>query len=159
MRLDIDRRRVVHETIDGEAILIHMETGFYYSLDGTGSEVWGAIVAGRTVDEIVAELRARYDASNGTIEESVSSLVAELLEEGLVVEATAAPTNGSHPAVAAHAPERVAADADREFAPPVLNRYTDMADFILVDPVHEVDETGWPERKPADEPSVGNRVT
>ena len=31
----------------------------------------------------------------------------------------------------------------------MLHRYTDMADFMLVDPIHEVEETGWPNQKVA----------
>jgi hypothetical protein len=27
---------------------------------------------------------------------------------------------------------------------PVLNKYTDMQDLLLLDPIHEVDERGWP---------------
>jgi len=33
------------------------------------------------------------------------------------------------------------------FAPPVLERYTDMQDYFLLDPIHEVSPEGWP--KPA----------
>ena len=57
MPFAVDRRRVVHETIDGEAILIHMETGFYYSLEGSGSEIWSGLVAGRATEDIAEWLR------------------------------------------------------------------------------------------------------
>jgi hypothetical protein len=42
----VDPRRVVHETIDGETILIALETGVYYSLSGSGPEVWDLVLAG-----------------------------------------------------------------------------------------------------------------
>ena len=35
---------------------------------------------------------------------------------------------------------------DRDLAKPDLRKYTDMEDFMLVDPVHDVDATGWPNR-------------
>ena len=35
------------------------------------------------------------------------------------------------------------------FEAPVLYTYTDMAELLLLDPIHDVDETGWP--KPASE--------
>jgi hypothetical protein len=28
--------------------------------------------------------------------------------------------------------------------PPRLERYTDMKDYFLLDPIHEVDTAGWP---------------
>ena len=30
------------------------------------------------------------------------------------------------------------------YVPPVLEKFTDMQDLILLDPVHEVSERGWP---------------
>jgi len=37
--------------------------------------------------------------------------------------------------------------ADAPFVLPVLERYTDMQELLLIDPIHDVDETGWPRRK------------
>lgn len=150
MPFAVDRRRVVHETIDGEAILIHMETGFYYSLEGTGSEIWGALAAGRGPEEIAEWLGARYDAKPEAIETAVSGLIEELCREGLLDEAEDPAANGSAPDRGAPAmPAADSAPPGAAFEPPVLHRYTDMADFMLVDPIHEVDETGWPNQKVA----------
>jgi len=30
------------------------------------------------------------------------------------------------------------------FQPPTLNKYTDMRDMLLLDPIHDVGESGWP---------------
>ena len=38
----------------------------------------------------------------------------------------------------------------RPYEPPQLEKYTDMQDLVLLDPVHEVDATGWPHPKPAE---------
>jgi hypothetical protein len=32
----------------------------------------------------------------------------------------------------------------KEFEAPVLHKYIDMKDLLLLDPIHETDETGWP---------------
>ena len=52
-------------------------------------------------------------------------------------DAAVAPPNGSAPA-----------DAARVFEAPRLEKYTDMQDLVLLDPVHEVDEQGWPQQRP-----------
>ncbi len=145
MRHATDRRKVVYETIEGEAILIHLETGFYYSLDGTGSEIWDLVAAGCTLEEITTHLRQKYEAPPGAVEDAVATLIARLLEEGLVVEADAS-SNGSASLESRNLAE---ADGRTAFVAPVLHRYTDMADFMLVDPIHEVGETGWPEPQAA----------
>jgi hypothetical protein len=33
------------------------------------------------------------------------------------------------------------------YAAPTLQKHTDMQDLLLLDPIHEVDETGWPSVK------------
>ena len=33
------------------------------------------------------------------------------------------------------------------FEPPTLSKYKDMQDMLLLDPVHDVEEAGWPEPK------------
>jgi hypothetical protein len=143
MQFEVDRRRVVHETIDGEAILIQMETGYYYSLDGSGCDVWNLLAAGCGTDEIVRRLGVRYEAAPETIEPAVAALVEQLREERLIDEAHTLATNGGPPADSDATAPRAA------FTAPVLHRYTDMADFMLVDPIHEVEESGWPNRKVA----------
>ncbi len=143
MRFEVDPTRVAHETIDGEAILIHMKTGFYYSLEGVGSQIWGALVDGYAPEQIVQQLGGRYDAPREAIETSVSALVDELRNEGLIDDAGIAPSSGKR---AENELSGETGPACEEFEVPVLHRYTDMADFILVDPIHEVDERGWPNR-------------
>ena len=148
MRFELDRRRVVHETIDGEVILIHMETGFYYSLEGPGSEIWDALVAGCGPDEIAGRLRTRYLAPPGAIEDAVAALAEELCEERLLDRANGQPANGATAAAPAPGGGDTTSPLE-EFEAPILHRYTDMADFMLVDPIHEVEESGWPNRKAA----------
>ncbi len=135
----INNPHVVHETIDGETILIHLGTGTYYSLDGVAAEAWGRLLAGSTEDELVAHVQARYEAGPGEVKESVESLLAELLGEGLLVPA---------PAGAAPTAEPTEPRQGVPFLSPVLHKYTDMQEFMLVDPIHDVDaEAGWPHVK------------
>ncbi len=138
-RVRIDPKDVIHETLDGEVILIALQTGCYYSLEGCGADVWAALGAGRSTGEITAELEARYDAEPGVVGTAVAALVKRLVEERLVVpadEAAAPPPEA--PTLAPPAP------AGTAFPAPVLHKFTDMQDFLLVDPIHDVDDAGWP---------------
>jgi hypothetical protein len=137
-RFRIDPQEVIHETIEGEVILIALQTGSYYSLEGSGAEIWESLRAGNPPGDIVSALERRYTAEPGEISTAVSALVRELLDERLVH--SDVPHDGE---VAPPAP--VFAGNGREpFVPPVLHKFTDMQDFLLVDPVHEVDDAGWP---------------
>ena len=59
--------------------------------------------------------------------------LAELEEEGLVVEADGA--DGTTPDLGS---------ASSDFASPHLEKYTDLQDLIMLDPIHEVEPKGWP---------------
>ncbi|MBV9310915.1 MAG: PqqD family protein [Solirubrobacterales bacterium] len=129
---------IVHETLDGETIVIHLESGNYYSLRGSGAEIWGLLEGADSVSAICAELARRYACQEGEIQDSVERFVTAIEREGLIQHGNASPTNW---------PAEEAAETRGPWEPPELERYGDMRDFLLVDPVHDVDDTGWPDRK------------
>lgn len=143
--LAVNLPQVVHETIDGETILIHLGTGTYYSLSGVGAEVWELLLTGVSGAEVAARMKARYNADPALVEETIGSLVHELLEEGLLTLGQAKSASVSQPDEAALGAESLAA---APFVAPVLHKYTDMQEFMLVDPLHDVEEeAGWPHVK------------
>ena len=135
----IHPEEVVHETVDGEVILIALQTGCYYSLEGSGAEVWAGLLEGRRPTEVASELEERYTAEPGAIRDAVLELVDRLVRERLVVPQD--DNGGARGPGDARAP--AAFDAP-PFAPPVFHKFTDMQDFLLVDPIHDVDDAGWP---------------
>jgi hypothetical protein len=139
--LTIDPARVVHETIDGEVILIQLERGNYYSLSGSGREVWALLCQGVSPADVSSHLTERYEAPAEEVEVAVSDLVEQLLQEGLAEE------NGANPAAVRPTPEDDGGSA-AGFETPRLEKYTDMQDYLLIDPIHDVSEIGWPSVKP-----------
>lgn len=129
-------QQVVHETLDGEVILINLENGNYYSLRDSGSVIWALLGAGHPVGEIGAALSTRFGIPAEEAEQAVAELARALHEEGLLDTPAAAPAAG--PVVSLNG------DIDA-FRPPVFERYTDMQDFILLDPVHDTGPAGWPQ--------------
>ncbi len=124
-RFRVNPAKVVHETIEGEAILIHLDNGFYYSLDGAGAEIWELLAGSRSFDEAAHELDAHYASDPETIAAEVRRLARELVGEDLLEATDEAPEvalNGD------------GAATKREFSAPVLMKYEDMQDFLLVDP-------------------------
>jgi coenzyme PQQ synthesis protein D (PqqD) len=136
MRLVANKPTVISETIQGETIIIHLGTGTYYSLEGSGADVWSALESSATAREIAERLEAQYEVEGDVALSAVESVLTDLSTEELVREANGEPVSAAEPA--APVAER------QEFMPPKLAKYTDMQDIILLDPVHEVDERGWP---------------
>jgi hypothetical protein len=139
----VDSGRIVHETIDGETIVIDLETGTYYSLRGSGPEVWALLVAGWSDEKVIAELQRRHAEDGETVPAATSALIDQLHEEGLLEECE---RDGQM------VPELEAAQPGESFAPPVFERFTDMEYFLMLDPIHEVEGSGWP-HVPAGDPA------
>ena len=142
-RFRVNTPSITHQTIEGEVVIINLETGNYYSVTQVGVDVWNLLDAGHAIDDVVAQVAATYDGGSSEIEASVLQFLGELRKEDLVV-----PRDGSAPPVTAPTAGGVPAGNKRPFEPPSVQRYTDMQDLLLLDPIHEVDDTGWPNLKP-----------
>lgn len=140
MRLTIKRPQVIHEIFDGEVVIINLDTGSYYSLDRVGADVWNCLDAGADEAAIVQTLLLQYQANPADIAKSVHDFLAELERESLLVAA-------DPPAAANPAPPSSPAGTKLPFEKPVVHKYTDMEELLLLDPIHEVDEMGWPSTK------------
>jgi hypothetical protein len=159
-RLRRASERVVHETLGGEVILIHLDTGNYYSLRGAGSDVWELLEAGGDAQAIADALAARYEGDPDLIRSSVAEVLDRLVDEGLAAAdqggnghpggaaANGAAANGAAANGAVANGSSANGDA-RPFEPPILERYTDMQEYLLVDPIHDVDSGAWPPREAA----------
>jgi hypothetical protein len=136
---------VVHEIIDGEAVIINLQTGSYYSIDQVGAEIWSLLANGAAASEVVEGIAERFSGEREQIEGGVFKLLDQLQSEGLIRtedRGDAAP-NGAH----ANGSFMRSLDSG-PFSEPMLHKYTDMEELLLLDPIHDVDESGWPTLKP-----------
>jgi hypothetical protein len=139
--------KISHETIDGETVIINLDSGNYYSLIGVGADIWRFIESGVTVSDIIEVINHQYEGAH--LENDINRFIAELQEEGLVVQ-----DKEMRPENKGGIDIRIETKPDEKrpiFEAPILNKYTDMQDLLLLDPIHEVDETGWPTPKSSEE--------
>ena len=129
---------VVHETVDHETIVVNLDSGRYYDLNETGGYIFGLLGPGATLPQLAQQTAARYGIEPQAAENAVDELDAKLVEEQLVISADGESQQ------AATSPQ--AEPVPRPYVAPVINKYTDMQELLLLDPVHEVDEAGWPSR-------------
>lgn len=116
---------VASETIDGESIVIDLKSGAYFSFQGWSAWAWEALIAGETVGAITAAF--------GGID-GVDGFVASLTSAGLISDRASDV-----------APSATPAQPTDSVTAPIAERFDDLADMILLDPVHEVDRNaGWP---------------
>jgi hypothetical protein len=137
----VNHPQVVCETIDGEVVIIHLETGCYYSLSKTGAAIWSCIERQLDPQALVQEIRQTYSGEPATVSGLVLEFLDLLKSEDLIVYSpvTLADLDSASVSPPADQPS---------FEKPVLEKFSDMEDLLLLDPIHEVDvEAGWPNEK------------
>jgi len=146
-RFRVNTPTVTHETIDGEAVIINLDSGNYYSLVDAGSFIWSLIEKGASATEVQNVLLQTYQGNNQDIDQGVQELMAQLQQENLIV-----PVEGAGEAL--DVSQVVPSSNGHEkpsFNAPMLNKFSDMQELLLLDPIHDVDDAGWP--KPVPDPT------
>jgi hypothetical protein len=134
---EVNEPMVISETIDEETIIINLTTGNYFSLKHSGSAIWAGIQQSVKVADMAALVRSQFDAANHDVEPEIAALVERLIAEDLI-------RHKDGPASALGTSS--VGDAHRQpYLPPLLDKFTDMEAMLLLDPVHDVDEQGWPQ--------------
>lgn len=129
---------IVFESFDGEAVVLDLSTGKYFGFSDSGSRIWQALSSGVAAHALVGQA-----AGGATISlAELDGFISQLLEFGLLVraiDAPAQPLSGELLAQLAGTSEPLKVDI-----------HDDLADLIVVDPIHEVQEPlGWPAVKQA----------
>ena len=127
---------IAAKVIDGEAIIINLANGIYYSMDKVGGLIWEMIEAKHTVEEMITATVARYDVSRERAQADIEALVDEILRENLITASeNGEPTDG----------KREAAPQEKlPYEAPKLNIYRDMGDLLALDPpIPGFAETPW----------------
>ena len=114
-----------------------MSLGHYYSLRNSSFTVWQGLQAGLFPDNLLTYLTNAYEVDADTVREPLGNFLEQLAIEGLILEGT--PTTV----------EALSAPVTRQsFTPLALEIYTDMADLLALDPIHDVSPVdGWPIKK------------
>lgn len=132
---------VIFDVFDKEVVAIHMPTGTYHSLAGTGADVFRMLAEGpATLPDLTAAVAAKYEAAIETIQKDTAGFIEDLLSHSLVTvfESSALPprvppSNGAQ----RHA-----------YASPAIVSYADLQQLFLLDPIHDVSAAGWPNTAP-----------
>lgn len=80
--------RILKQEAAGTVVLLTLDGGRYYSLDGTGGRAWDLCDGDRTVSEIAAVIGSEYDALLDDIVSDLVALFTDLANENLVRENT-----------------------------------------------------------------------
>lgn len=146
LKFSANKPRIVDEDVEGEIIIIDTLTGSYYSMRGSAAWLWLRIAQGAAPEELAEQLRGALPAKDAEeIKVQIHEFIQALLKDELIRPcdvpiAAAAKSRSSKPPAS--------------FEKPVYEKFEDMQEYLLADPIHDVDESGWPHLK--DAPPSGN---
>lgn len=132
-RFVINSPTIIGEAIDGEVMVINLVSGIYYNLTGSAAAAWPLLAASLPSRTIVEMLGDACGVEADVLARDFAAFVDTLEAEGII----RAVEQAVEPSVVLP----VAAAAYTGFA---VNRYDDMRALLVVDPVHEVGDFGWP---------------
>jgi hypothetical protein len=127
---------IVSELFEGEVVAVNLDSGNYYSIRNTGAYVWNALITQHSLEQIIHALSQTYQQQETNITDEINQFVEALEKEGLLKTTQIA-----------DAQTELAAPVG-DYVSPTLDTFNDMQEILLLDPVHDVDESGWPVVKP-----------
>ena len=89
--MDLDTRlslppQVISRLVGDETVLLDLESGTYFGLDGVAKRIWEAVGEGLTVGEIADIIVSEYEVEQDQAQADTSEFVGDLVERGLLTE-------------------------------------------------------------------------
>jgi hypothetical protein len=75
---------VLWNKVEGDVVILNLESGIYFSLSGVGSRFWELIAEGASRKDAVQRLTAEYKVEAPQLESDLEALLRDLSTEGLV---------------------------------------------------------------------------
>lgn len=129
---------IVSETIEGETIVVNLLEGVYYSITGSGTSLWAWISSGIPVESIVHSVDATYSNVPQNVADIVQTYAQQLVDEKLIEKFEGPATQVTT--------EPAPQGQKIPFSEPGFGKFSDMEDVLKMDPIHDFDESGWPNR-------------
>lgn len=137
----INTPKVVDEIFEDEIIIINFDNGDYFTLRQSAVNIWKGIKNRQSMAMIVENLQTQYEANEEEVENAVLQMIDTFIKENLI--------RSNNEVVDKNDIITEKVTARIPFEPPIFEKFTDMNDLLLLDPVHDVDEKGWPHVDPS----------
>ena len=86
--------RVSWKIMDDLVIVVHLDTGAYFSLNETASAIWQQVIAGKSRTEVAEQVADNYEVDVEALGADVDKCIEEWLNEGLVCEVSDSSAQG-----------------------------------------------------------------
>ena len=76
--------QVMSRLVDDETVLLDLESGMYFGLDGVGQLIWQSVSEGKTLGEIAGVISAEYEVEEAQALADLLEFTSDLVERGLL---------------------------------------------------------------------------
>lgn len=76
--------RQLSTTLAGEVVILDIEKGIYYGLDGVGADLWARLQSPSRLADLVDHVVNQYDVDRPTAESDIATLLREMFALGLL---------------------------------------------------------------------------
>ena len=76
---------VITQLVEGETVLVHLQTNEIYALNPTATRAWDMLSAGSSRDEVEETLLQEFDVPPDQLRDEMDTLIAELVEKKLLL--------------------------------------------------------------------------
>ena len=80
----IDKDKATYRVIDGEAVILNLDNGYYYSLNEVGTRIWEAIDKKKSLNKILDSFKEEYQVPAEQLKNDLLGLIKDLEKEKLI---------------------------------------------------------------------------
>ncbi|MCF8055643.1 MAG: PqqD family protein [Desulfocapsa sp.] len=134
---EINAPAVISEPMEDEVVVINLDNGCYYNLNKSAAQVWNFLDQGCSLNQIASHAAKSYPGETECIGSDFQVFAQRLTDEQLVRE------------IEGHNVGKINANGfdGQSYEKPDFDKFSDMQEMLLLDPIHEVSEEGWPHQK------------
>lgn len=77
-------RVVFRQITDGTGVLLHLDSTNYHGLDPTGALIWNLLDSPKSIDMLLAELRASFPETPPALADDINEFVRDLKDRDLI---------------------------------------------------------------------------
>ena len=78
--------QVMSRVVGDDTVLLDLESGMYFGVDGVAKRIWESISEGRSLGETAEVIASEYEVDEASAQADVLEFVSELVARGLLAE-------------------------------------------------------------------------
>ena len=131
----INDEHVISEQIDDDTVVINLLTGCYYNFNKSASTIFKLLKNGNTKKDMILWYKKFFSLNLEIATKDITTLLNYMIKKQLIINISKVDTLNSSKYI------------KYDYVNPIIEEFDDMQDMLLLDPIHEVKNEGWPYKK------------